>query len=134
MSKDGFAIVEQPGTKGNGAITTMIPPARFHQITPYYGDATTLGKRGVQNSLLQRKNFLKELFQIDDKSIPVRVPNSVVIVSDRITADAIMKSTEIRLPSGESICIGELFPSAYYSEDKCYFYPGNTTKDEPGKF
>lgn len=131
LSKDGFAIVEQPGTKGNGAITTMISPARFHQITPYYGDATTLGKRGIQNSLLQRKSFLKELFQIDDKSIPVRVPNSVVILSDRTTADTIMKSTELRLPSGASICIGELFPSAYYSEDKCYIYPGNATKAEP---
>lgn len=131
LSKDGCAIVEQPGTRGNGAITTIIRPTRFHQITPYYGDATTLGKRGIQSSLSQGKAFLKELLQMDDKDIPIKVPNSVVIIADRSTADAIMKSTELKLPSGASICLGALIPSAYYSEDKCYFYPGNVTKAEP---
>lgn len=131
LTKDGYAIIEQSGKKGNGSIKSTVHPARFHQIIPYYGDATVLDKRGVQNPQLRGKAFLKELFQVDDRDVPIRVPNSVVIISDRATADAIMKHTELRLPSGTSIRIGELLPSAYYSEDKCYLYPGNATKAEP---
>lgn len=131
LTKDGYAIIEQSGKKGNGLIKSTVQPARFHQITPYYGDATVLDKRGLQNPQLREKAFLKELLEVDDKDIPVRVPSSVVIISDRATADVIMKHTELRLPSGTSLRIGELFPSAYYSEDKCYPYPGNATKAEP---
>ena len=131
LNKAGYAIIEQSGKKGNGVITSTVRPTRFHQITPYYGDATVLDKRGVQNPQLRKKVFLKELLKADDKDIPIKVPNSVVIISDRATTDAIMKSAELKLPSGTSIRIGELFPSAYYSEDKCYPYPGNATKVEP---
>lgn len=131
LTKEGYAIIEQSGKKGNGPIKSTVHPARFHQITPYYGDATVLDKRGVQNSQLRGKAFLKELLEVDDKDVPIRVPSSVVIISDRATVDAIMKHTELRLPSGAGIRIGELFPSAYYSEDKCYLYPGNATKAEP---
>ena len=131
LTKDGYAIIEQSGKKGNGSIKSTVQPARFHQITPYYGDATVLDKRGVQNPQLREKAFLKELLQVDGNDVPIRVSNSVVVISDRATVDTIMKYTELRLPSGTSIRIGELIPSAYYSEDKCYFYPGNATKNEP---
>ena len=131
LTKDGYAIIEQPGKRGNGSIKSTVHPARFHQITPYYGDATALDKRGVKNPQLREKAFLKELLQIDDKDVPIRVPSSVVIISDRTSTDAIMKYTQLKLPSGASIRIGELFPSAYYSEDKCYVYPGNATRAEP---
>ena len=131
LNKDGYAIIEQSGKKRNGPIISTVRPTSFHQITPYYGDATTLNKRGVQDPQLREKAFLKELLEVDDKDIPIRVPSSVVIISDRATVDAIMKHTKLRLTSGTSIHIGELFPSAYYSEDKCYPYPGNATKAEP---
>lgn len=131
LTKNGYAIIEQSGKKGNGSITSTVQPTRFHQITPYYGDATVLDKRGVQNPQLREKAFLKELLGVDDKDIPIRVPSSVVIISDRTTTDTIMKHTELRLPSGTNIRIGELFASAYYSEDKCYLYPGNATRTEP---
>ena len=126
---NGRAIVRQ--TEQASPLTTYIPTSRFHLIKPYYGNATTLNGKGIRGIPMQKRNFLSDLLKVDKSGLPTELSNSVVFVIDRDSSDYIMQNTILRSPSGNSISLGKLFPSAYYTENDISHYAGNVAKADP---
>lgn len=129
FDQESRAIVKQ--IKQGLPLTNYIPVSRFYLIKPYYGSATSLNGRGIRDIPTQRRNFLASLLEVDKSELPAEISNSVVIVADRGTSDYIMRNTALRIPSGNLLSLGSLFPSAYYTENDIYHYAGNIEKSDP---
>lgn len=123
---EGRAIVKQANS-----LTNYIPKSKFYLVKPYYGSAQALDGRGVRGVPALNCDFLSAFMGVDKSELPTQITESFVIVADRALADAIMKRTVIKEPSGITIPLGYFFPSAYYTESDIYHYAGNVSKAEP---
>ena len=129
FDKEGHAIIQQ--LKQALPLTNYIPVSRFHLVKPYYGEATSLDGKGIRGIPMQKQNFLSSLLEVDKSELPAEISNSVVIVADRGTSDFIMRNTTLQISSGNLLPLGNLFPTAYYTENDIYHYAGNIAKSDP---
>lgn len=126
FDKENRAIIEQ-----KNQLVNYVPASRFHLIKPYYGEATSLDGRGIRGIPKLRRDFLSSLLEIEKEELSTETVHSIIIVVDRAIADSIIKNVTIQIPMGEHISLGELLPSAYYTENDIYHYAGNIAKSDP---
>ncbi|EGO63407.1 DrmE family protein [Acetonema longum] len=133
IDEKGFVKIQYGSTKGKyqSPITETISPASFYKIKPYQGEATILDGRGILNDSKAKIDFLQSAFETELSDISSVTKKSVVVVSSRDFADTFINNIRIRYDGTESVCITDLMPVSYFSENKEYPYRGNPGKNNP---
>lgn len=126
ISKKEMAVFE---LKDGGR--KYLPPSSYYKITPYYGNAQTLGSRGIGTNLSIKKRFYSFLLNDEEKNINPLLTSSIVIVCDKILADSIMNDLQISYMNEKPIRMCEIFAGAYYTQNDVTYYAGNSYRFEP---
>jgi len=126
VNAEGMAVITLPNT-----LTNYVPPNLYYKIKPYYGNAKTLGGRGVRGEHNMRLKFLRHLLDVEQSQIPSQITRSVVIVCEKRIADDIANDTIIEFEEGRKVPLRSVFASAYYTPNEIIHYAGNSSKTEP---
>lgn len=108
-----------------------LPPSSYYKITPYYGNAQTLGSRGIGTNLSIKKRFYSFLLNDEEKNINPLLMHSTVIVCEKILADSIMNDLQISYMNEKPMRMCEIFAGAYYTQNDVTYYAGNSYRFEP---
>lgn len=104
-----------------------------YKINKYNGDAIMLNKMPTKiiNSSKKPKSLLAEILNIDMSEMSKTIKKTMLIIASKDQVDDIVKSLEIRVGNHDKVSISEVFTMGYYtSKDGCYFYKGNSKKEE----
>lgn len=105
-----------------------------YKISKYNGDAKILNKmpnKSVRYSK-KTKSLLAEIVNIEAIEMCNVIKKTILIIGNKDRINDLVKSLEIRVGEYPKVPISEVFTMAYYSsKEKCYFYKGNSKKEEP---
>lgn len=109
----------------------FLPPTSYYKVTPYYGNAQTLGGRGIGTNLSVKKRFYSLVLSEDEERINPMIFHSLVIVCEKLLADSFMNNVEIAYENEKPVRIYDLFAGAYYTQNEMIYYAGNSYRFEP---
>lgn len=115
--------------KDNGHEYKPIREMKF--ITPYLGDASSLGGRGVREDLDLKVKQCEELFGIELEMNPSILDNCTVLVMQREEAVEIMNKIEFRTKINKKIKFLDLATVSYFTENEEHSFGGNVAKSQP---
>ena len=110
------------------------PLSLRYKISKYNGDATMLNKmpnKRVSDSK-KPKSLLAEIVNIEALEMCKAIKKTMLIIGNKDKINDLVKSLEIKVGEHPKVSISEVFTMAYYSsKEKCYFYKGNSKREEP---
>jgi len=109
----------------------FLPPTSYYKVTPYYGNAQTLGGRGIGTNLSVKKRFYSLVLSEDEERINPMIFHSLVIVCEKLLADSFMNNVEVAYENEKPVRIYDLFAGAYYTQNDMIYYAGNSYRFEP---
>ena len=110
---------------------SYLPEQSWNQIMPYYGDAKTLGGRGIKAKHAKiREDFLIDVLGYKKTEISSQLDASTVFVTDKEHADFLASNVEIVF-DGKTLKLLDLVTASFLTDNNEYNYPGNDSKSEP---
>lgn len=114
--------------------TIRFPLTLRYKISKYNGYATILNKmpnKSVSDSK-KPKSLLAEIVNIEALEMCKVIKKTMLIIGNKHKINDLVKSLEIKVGEHTKVAISEVFTMAYYSsKENCYFYKGNSKKEEP---
>ena len=124
-----YAVLQQITEKTNS--TLYLPKDSWGGIVPYYGGSTRLDGRGIRRESGARDAFIKEVLNLDNRSIVRNIDTSTVVMISKEDANNLIPSLSFKFGK-KTLKLTELVPVSYYTEGKnVYQYGGNVAKSEP---
>lgn len=133
FDEKGFAKIQYGSERGKhqSPITETVAPASFYKIKPYQGDATILDGRGIRTDSKAKIEFMQAAFGKNKAEISGANRKSAIVVCSRNFADLFVDKVQICYDGDHAVCITDLMPVSYFSEDNEYPYRGNPGKNNP---
>lgn len=130
--KYGKKIVEYAELAKKDSLKSVyrVPNQMWNKISPYFGNATKMGKVGVNDSNAQRRAFYTEVLDYDVSEIPSVTDTSTVLMMQKENADRIVKGLTISF-GDKTIRLLDIITASYYTENNILPYGGNAAKSDP---
>lgn len=124
IDEKGYAVIFQAHN-----LKVRVPKVNFYAIKPYNGNSKSLERKGLKpNNFAERSRFISSVFNNNEINISSVNQKSIIILTNRITADLFMQGLSIKC--GENhIKLTRLVTASYFTEEEEYRYSGNSSKN-----
>lgn len=115
--------------KKDPASMLMLPPAKWNEVRPYYGNRSFSTGKGIRKRNPDRRKFYEQVLNIESDKIPNEINSYSVMVMTKERADYLSKNISFMF-DGTILPILDLVPVSYFTEEDEYQYRGNLSKTE----